>query len=61
VISDFPFSSIPSVRYVHYAVSKTYHLYQCRSDLCASLAVTTILVYKPMVDKPLWCMHICFA
>lgn len=51
-------SSIPSVRYVHYAVSKTYHLYQCRSDLCASLAVTTILVYKPTVDKPLWCISV---
>ncbi|KAL5647539.1 hypothetical protein ACJX0J_041894, partial [Zea mays] len=33
------FFSIPSVCYVHY----------CRSDLCASLAVTTILV-QPIVD-----------
>lgn len=38
------------VCYVHYAVSKTYHLYQCRYNLC--------LVYKHVVDKPRGCMFV---
>ena len=33
-----------------YAVSKTYHLYQCRYNLC--------LVYKHVVDKPRGCMFV---
>jgi len=40
------------VCYVHYAVSKTYHLYQCRYNLC--------LVYKHVVDKPRR-LYVCHA
>ena len=35
-----------------YAVSKTYHLYQCRYNLC--------LVYKHVVDKPRR-LYVCHA
>jgi len=46
-----PVSCIPSVCYIQ----SLSHI-QCRSDLCGSLAATSILVYKYVVDKPRGCM-----